>query len=207
MLAAVVIVAIGCAHAASAPVTAERSPEPGSTAPQNVDDRNPTAEDIVRILAQSGLRFATVDPGRRWQVTLAGHQRPVRVDVLYSDSFTVVLGKLFTLPAGADRDIYKAIAERNYDLEQMKISVDKDGEVFASFEVPTRIIDRRELLENIASLAAALDALTVTDGAGAHPPAVRPPVPRPVPPRAPPAGVESIAAPGPIAPAENATVL
>jgi hypothetical protein len=159
------------------------------------EGRNPSADDIVQILNQSGLRFATVDPGHRWEVSFASHERgDVLVDIIYTDTFTIVLGKLFTLPAEADAEIYKAIAERNFDLEQMKLSVDHTGSVFASFEVPTRIIDRRELLENIASLAAALGSLRIDDAPSAPPSHGPVRHPRPAPGGTPPP-VETIGAP------------
>jgi hypothetical protein len=182
--------AFGCAHAATPNkavtpdpvVTAgprpSRAPaqDPGPRVPP--DGLNPSATQIPSMLRQSGLEFVTLDPGRRWRVSFTGHIHPiVNVFVVYSNAFTVVWGKLFTLPDGADGDIYKAIAQRNFDLEQMKLSVDPAGEVFASFEVPTRIMDRRELVENIVSLAKALDSLDL-DHPSRPPPERAPPPPR-----------------------------
>jgi hypothetical protein len=210
---------VGCAHAASAKLaqTAPRATQPEQRANSSSErpatpseNRNPSADDIVQILSQSGLRFATLDPGHRWQVSFAGHDHraDVLIDVIYTDTFTVVLGKLFTLPAGADTDIYKAIAERNFELEQMKLSVDQTGSVFASFEVPTRIIDRRELLENIASLAAALDSLHM-DETPNHPPSQGPARPHlsPAGPGGAPPGVETIDAPAPRPAGSSDTIL
>lgn len=177
-----VLVGVACAHAGSATTSAPAPtpapplasfepaapPAPPSIVPTDV--RNPSAEQVADILSHAGFQYSTVAPGKRWRVTFAGHKQPtVSVDVVYSDHFTVVLGQLFTMPPTADNDVYKAIAERNFDLEQMKLSVDPSGAVFASFEVPTRILDRRELLENIVSLAAALDSLKLDEASQAEP--------------------------------------
>jgi len=190
--------AVACAHAAApapavnpAPAVAAAAPPPRAD-PMPVpgqprytpDGRNPSATQIPSMLRQSGLEFVTLDPGRRWRVSFAGRMHPiVNVFVVYSNAFTIVWGKLFTLPNGAGSDIYKAIAERNFDLEQMKLSVDPAGEVFASFEVPTRIMDRRELVENIVSLAKALDLLDLDHPPTTPPPTLQPPPeqPRPTP--------------------------
>lgn len=121
---------------------------------------NPSGAEIERILGQSGLAFETLDPGRHWRVVFAGRQLPrVVLYVVHGDEFTVVLGKLFTVGADAGVEFYRVIARKNYDFDQLKLSVDDKGGVFASFEVPTRILDRRELLENIFGLAGAIDAV------------------------------------------------
>jgi hypothetical protein len=132
------------------------------------------------MLRQSGLEYDTLEPGHRWKLSFAGKQHPLLdVYVLYSDHFTVILGKLCTLQANTSKETYQAIARRNFDLEQLKLSVNRNGEVFASFEVPTRILDRRELLENIVSLAAALDSMKLDEADVA--PGVQAPHPVPTP--------------------------
>ena len=153
------------------PLSVESSPGlPEKPFPEAGEGRNPSAQGVAEMLRESGMPFTTLDTGKRWRVSVSQRQHPaILVDVVYSDAFTVVLSKVCTLPDGADSDIYKVIAERNYDLEQLKLSVDRSGDVFASFEVPTRILDRRELMENIVSLAAAMDSIKL-DGSGQNAP-------------------------------------
>jgi hypothetical protein len=187
------VVGVACAHVGTstaaapptpkaAPAAVAHAPPPISVPPVSVpsivpqDERNPSAAQVADIIEHAGLTYATVTPNKRWRVTFAGHRQPtISVDVVYSDHFTVVMGQLFILPTSADSDVYKTIAERNFDLEQMKLSVDPGGAVFASFEVPTRILDRRELLENIVSLAAALDSMKLDEPTPEPPPTPRPP--------------------------------
>lgn len=127
-----------------------RAPLPGSRA---------AAVDIEKALLESGLPYATVEPGRRWLLSFAGKRQRILLYVVRGDEYTLVLGKLFTAGKDAGLELYRSIARRNYDYHQLKLSVDTNGAVFGSFEVPTRILDRQELLEDIFSLAAAIDSV------------------------------------------------
>ena len=145
----------GCAHALQ-----PRAPAalPAVTVVAAPDD---AAIDVEVVLRQAGLTFTTIEPDHRWRIVFAGLRVPrIVVHVVRGQSFTVVLGKLFTVPTRVDAGFYRELARRNFELEQMKLSIDADGGVFASFEVPSRILDRRELLENIMGLAAAVDVVT-----------------------------------------------
>jgi hypothetical protein len=183
--AAVLVLGTSCAHASgNGPVVVRSDLKAGQPhvtpiagrAVQDGDGRNPSGEQIDSMLRQSGLEYDTLEPGHRWKLSFAGKQHPmVDVYVLYSNNFTVILGKLCTLEASSGKEVYQAIARRNFDLEQLKLSVNKNGEVFASFEVPTRILDRRELLENIVSLAAALDSMNLEDTGPTPQPLAQPP--------------------------------
>jgi len=150
----------------------------------NPDDgryANPSSADIPTILNEAKLTFETVEPGRRWMISFAGEKLDrVVLYVIHGAKFTIVMGKLFTLAPGTDAAFYKAIARKNFDFDQLKLSVDKQGSVFASFEVPTRIVDKRELLENIFALASAIDAVVpdLVDLANPVPPSDDEPMPK-----------------------------
>jgi len=119
-----------------------------------------TGEDIARALEESGVEHETLEPGRRWMAAFAGRRLPrVVLYVVRGDDFTVIMGKLFTVSDKTSTAFYRALARRNFDYDQMKFSLDAGGGVFASFEVPTRLLDRRELLENLFGLAVAIDTM------------------------------------------------
>lgn len=150
------VLAAGCASVP--PPVPEGCPAPAAPALPKL--RSPSGVDVAQILEQSGLAFVTMEPGRRWMVAFAGKQLPkVVLYIVHGDEFTVVLGKLFTVGKAATVEFYRELARKNYDFDQLKLSIDAAGGVFASFEVPTRILDRQELLENIFGLAGAIDAV------------------------------------------------
>lgn len=161
---AALLLGAGCAHPA---VDVRPAPATAATGPTSLEGRprtparrgpNPTGAEVARILGSSGLAFDTVAPGRQWRLVFAGRrQARVTLYVLYGGQFTTVVGRLFTVPETAGVGFYRALARKNYDFDQLKLSVDDEGGVFASFEVPTRILDERELLENIFGLAGAMD--------------------------------------------------
>lgn len=143
----------GCAHAPPA------TPAPIPVAqPRPPDRRDPTGLEVERILAGSGLAYVTVEPGRKWAIPFAGRS-PTVVWVVHGTKFTLVMGKVFTVTGETGVDLYKALARRNYDLDQVKLSVDEGGTIFASYEVPTRILDDVELLEDIYGLAGAIESM------------------------------------------------
>jgi hypothetical protein len=133
---------------------------PPATAAAAILEPPGSGPDIERYLADSGLVYVTVVPERRWMLAFAGQQLPrLVVYVVRGGEFTVVMGKLFTVADDTGLEFYRALARKNYEFDQLKLSVARDGGVYASFEVPTRLVDRRELLENIFGLAGAIDAV------------------------------------------------
>lgn len=151
-------VVTGCGH-----VRASTPPEPATPAPrveQTIATEATTGAQVERYLADSGLNYLTLEADRRWMIAFAGDRVPrIVVFVVYADAFTVVLGRLFTVGDDAGDDFYRKLARKNFEHDQLKLSVDDRGGVYASYEVPTRLLDRRELLENVFGLASAIDAL------------------------------------------------
>lgn len=173
-------VVAGCGHLRGAPAP-EAPPPQVTTAPS---EQAPTGAQVERYLADSGLNYLTLEADRRWMIAFAGNQVPrLVVFVVHADAFTVVLGRLFTVGDEAGVDFYRKLARKNFDHDQLKLSVDDRGGVYASYEVPTRLLDRRELLENIFGLASALDVLVPTLNEHAVPEAPQPeklPLNRPI---------------------------
>jgi hypothetical protein len=154
----------GCAAAPVAgeerrPAATERATGRRGPGPTELRGRtNPSGAEVAKILGASGLAFDTVAEDRQWRLVFAGRQLPrVTLFVLYGGTFTAVMGRLFTVPPTTGVEFYRAVARKNYDFDQLKLSVDGEGGLYASFEVPTRILDERELMENIFGLASAMD--------------------------------------------------
>lgn len=156
LLIALAFAAGACSHA-RAPVAVPNSP-PERAVSARARTGGPTGSDVTRMLEASGLYFHTIERDRQWMLAFTGERLPqVVLHVMHRPQFTVVLGRLFEVPEGAGVDFYRALALKNFELDQLKLSVDPSGVVFASFEVPTRILDQRELLENVLSLATIID--------------------------------------------------
>lgn len=160
VLAAVLLV--GCATV----------PAPSPSGPPEAVRPAPSGRDVEAMLASSGLRYVTLEPDQRWMIAFAGRHRPhIVVHVLHGDRFTIVLGRLFTVPAAAGVEFYRLLALKNYAFDQLKLSVDEEGGCYASLEVPRRLLDTQELLENVFGLAGVIDAVTaeLAPAAGAEP--------------------------------------
>lgn len=182
------VLAAGCAHAVperpAPPGLASAAPGPGRpvlvAAPENQGAR------LEAMLARSGLSYVTVEPGRIWMIGFAREDRPpVMVHVVRGDAYTLIMGRLGTVPGGAGPDFYRGLARRNFDVPQLKLGVDAHDGLYASFEVPSRLVDREELLEDVFGLARTVDELrkALFDGAA---PSQDGPLPRPqLPPAAP----------------------
>jgi hypothetical protein len=179
------LVLAACAHAPPQQTDVTRellTPTPVAAVAEGGAVRAPV--DVEAILAGSGLSYVTLEPGRLWMLGFAGKDEArVTVHVVRGDQFTMILGRICMVPAGAGAAFYRGLARRNFDIPQIKLGVDAKNGVFASFEVPSRILDREELLEDVFTLAGVmdevrrgllLDALPADDAAPERP-APRPP--------------------------------
>ncbi len=173
------LISSGCAHA---PLGRPRSMTPAPQPPPASAhvERKPGLHSVEEILATSGLAYATLDPGHAWVIGFARDELPPSfVRIIVGPDFTLVMGRLGTVPPGAGSAFYRALARRNFELAQLKLSVDPDDSVFASFEVPNRLVDREELLEDVFTLARLMDDEGALFGPGSGWPVAEPPSPPP----------------------------
>ena len=176
----VVLLSTACARVPIAPeaVGKELPPPLASDAPSS----GPQDVPLEEILATSGLTYVTVEAGRMWMIGFAPERgRPVMVHVVRGDAFTLILGRLGSVPVGAGESFYRLLARRNFEVPQMKLGLDAQDGVYAAFEVPSRLVDREELLADVFTLAKTMDELRTTllgeeTFEPASPPPARPPL-------------------------------
>lgn len=175
----VVLLSAACARIPIAPV-ADRKDLPPPVATIAPDPQQ--LVQLEEILAASGLTYVTVEAGRMWMIGFAPERgRPVMVHVVRGDAFTLILGRLGSVPVGAGESFYRLLARRNFEVPQMKLGLDAQDGVYAAFEVPSRLVDREELLADVFTLARTMDELRTTllgeeTFEPASPPPSRPPL-------------------------------
>lgn len=189
-LVLVALALAGCAHApltGPAAPTAPSAPVLAAAArPERPRRAAPAGRSIEAMLADSGLSYVTVEAGRLWMIGFArGGRPPVLVQVVRGDVFTMVMGRLGTVPPHAGARFFRNLARRNFDVAQLKLGIDGDDVVYASFEVPSRLVDRQELLEDVFTMAKVMPDVKASLFGPASPSSPPPPAP-PVCPRPPP---------------------
>jgi hypothetical protein len=60
---------------------------------------------------------------------------------------------LFDIPNDCGRSFYQDICRRNYELNQVKLSIDSSNRLWISYEIPNRILDWNELSSDIDTIA------------------------------------------------------
>lgn len=180
-----------------APAPAE--PGAGDVSPENVEawlgsyvrERSDEASPPV---------LTTTVAEKQWRLTFPGRLiegAPMQVEIALHPAMTVLMAPLLPLPASTSRDLLASLMVQNYELYQSKLSISPEGQLFASYEVPNRLLDRRELLENVEDLtvlgrniASAVSARLGEEAARTQPPTMpHPTMPPPSAPSMPHAGV------------------
>jgi len=127
-----------------------------STSPARAQDKS--SGKVAALLEASGYTYTKAAEGV-WAVSFEGKSLPrfnvvasVQPDILVL--FTIVVEKkdLKLTPEAMQR-----LLKLNGNLDRVKIGIDKEGDLFVRVDLSTRVLDAREMKENIEQVAAATD--------------------------------------------------
>jgi hypothetical protein len=120
----------------------------------------PSAADMEKWLTEEKLPFRALEAGKRWAITFEGQNTgTLTVIVVRGKDVTTALVRLFQVPDGASAAFYQALLRQNFAMFQIKLGLSDRNDLFLSYEVPNRILDRRELVEDVKAVARAADKL------------------------------------------------
>jgi len=89
-----------------------------------------------------------------WVVPFVGEGKDeIDVSVLLNSNWVVVSTYIASVQDKKGKDGFKNILELNYEMEQSKIGLDKIGDLYLLYEIPTRLLDKRELIDDINASA------------------------------------------------------
>lgn len=115
---------------------------------------------VASLLEETGYSYSKA-ADNVWAIAYEGKSLPkfnvvatVHEDILVL--FTIVAEKnsLRLTP-----DVVQRLLQLNGDLDRVKIGVDKDGDLFVRTDLSIRVLDAREMKENIEQVAAATDVV------------------------------------------------
>ncbi|HKG22378.1 MAG TPA: YbjN domain-containing protein [Blastocatellia bacterium] len=125
-----------------------------------VHAQDKSAARVASLLEESGYAY-TKAADSVWAVAFEGKSLP-KFNVVASTQQDVLV--LFTIVAEKKNlrltpEDMQRLLKLNGDLDRVKIGVDKDGDLFVRIDLSIRVLDTRELKENIEQVAAATDVV------------------------------------------------
>ena len=146
--------------------------------------RTVSSDDLEKWMTEEGFPYKAVDPGKRYTVPFDGKNvGSILVVVLHTPDITKIMAKFFTLPADMPAPFLRAMLNRNFKTFQAKLELDDSGDLFLAYEVPNRILDKQELIDDVKDTARLVDrlapdfyALARGGAQGAAPPPQPPPM-------------------------------
>jgi hypothetical protein len=128
----------------------------GSTNVAHAQDK-PSAK-VAGLLEASGYAYTKAADGV-WAISFKGKSLPsfnvvasVQPEILVLFTIVVEKKELKLTPEAMQR-----LLKLNSDLDRVKIGIDKEGDLFVRVDLSTRLLDAREMKENVEQVAAATD--------------------------------------------------
>jgi Putative bacterial sensory transduction regulator len=120
---------------------------------------NPPAR-VAVLLEGTGYSY-TKAADNVWAIAFEGKSLP-KFNVVASTQEDVLV--LFTIVAEKSNlkltpDVIQRLLRLNGDLDRVKIGIDKEGDLFVRTDLSIRVLDVREMKENIEQVAAATDVV------------------------------------------------
>ncbi len=115
---------------------------------------------VAGLLEESGYSY-TKAADSVWAIAFEGKSLP-KFNVIASTQEDVLV--LFTIVAEKKNlrptpDVMHKLLQLNGELDRVKIGIDKDGDLFVRVDLSIRVLDVRELKENVEQVAAAADVV------------------------------------------------
>lgn len=111
-------------------------------------------KDIQKFFGKEDYKFTVKDDYSWWVLPYKGTGcGNFNVDVKYGRDYTYVMAYLFDVPKDCGRAFYWDLCRRNFELNQVKLSIDNDNRLWISYEIPNRILDFNELCCDIDTIA------------------------------------------------------
>ena len=115
---------------------------------------------VATLLEETGYSYSKASDNV-WVIAYEGKSLP-KFNVIATAHENVLV--LFTIVAEKNNlkltpDVIKRLLQLNGDLDRVKIGVDEDGDLFVRTDLSIRVLDGREMKENIEQVAAATDVV------------------------------------------------
>ncbi|HYP26811.1 MAG TPA: YbjN domain-containing protein [Blastocatellia bacterium] len=135
---------------------------PGPAAVAQAQNNKPSAR-VAVLLEETGYPYSKA-ADNVWAIDFQGKSMP-KFNVIASTHEDVLV--LFTIVAEKDSlrltpGVIQKLLQLNGDLDRVKIGIDKDGDLFVRTDLSIRVLDVREMKENIEQVAAATDVVYAT---------------------------------------------
>lgn len=109
-------------------------------------------------------QIEVVAEGKHWRVgfpdRLLAPGQPVKVEIVRHPAMTVMMAPLLRVPKNPPAEMLGALLAQNYELYQAKLSLGPQGDLYVSYEVPNRLLDRQELIDDVEDLSLLAQNLT-----------------------------------------------
>lgn len=113
-----------------------------------------SGNDIHKFFDKYDYKYTVKDDFNWWVLPYKGSVcGDFNVDVKYGRDYTYVMAYLFDVPKDCGRFFYWDLCRRNFELNQVKLSIDGDNRLWISYEIPNRILDWNELCSDIDTIA------------------------------------------------------
>jgi hypothetical protein len=113
-----------------------------------------TGKDIHKFFDKHDYKYTVKNENNWWVLPYKGTAcGNFNVDVKYGRDYTYVMAYLFDVPKDCGRFFYWDLCRRNFELNQVKISIDGDNRLWISYEIPNRLLDTNELCSDIDTIA------------------------------------------------------
>jgi len=89
-----------------------------------------------------------------WVVPFVGEGKDeIDVSVILDKNLVVISTYIASVTEKKGKDGFKHILELNYEMDQSKIGLDKNGDLYLLYEIPTKFLDKKELIDDINASA------------------------------------------------------
>lgn len=109
-------------------------------------------------------RFEVVAEGKHWRVSfpdrLLAPNQPVAIEIVRHPAMTVMMAPMLRVPKNPPAEMLGALLAQNYELYQAKLSLGPQGDLYVSYEVPNRLLDQQELIDDVEDLSLLAQNLT-----------------------------------------------
>ncbi|KQC15150.1 MAG: hypothetical protein APR63_04225 [Desulfuromonas sp. SDB] len=114
--------------------------------------------DISSWLDEDSIVYEQPEPNT-WIIPYNSSQGgTISVGVLsVEEKWIMIMVPLFELPDEYPSQAFMQLAQANYQMNQMKLGLSEENYIFLQMEIPYRLVNKQELIDNIEFIAYAVD--------------------------------------------------
>ncbi len=118
-----------------------------------------TAEEITRVFDDNEMVYTQVSSNAWVLPYTSSNMENLEVALILNPDWVVFSTTILTLPEKVkEKDVYRDLLEYNFQVNQGKFAID-EGKIYFLIEVPIRLCDVQELLDNLSASAQVADGM------------------------------------------------